>query len=134
MEYELKVSNGGNYLIVTHKGNVTGEIALKAVLESHTLAREHGILCILVDAIEARYFESKMEKYYATVYERFKNQQIDRRTCVALLVDPDDYSHDSMETLMRIIGHNVTLFRNREKAIKHLKSSGKYDKLRSLVD
>lgn len=39
---------------------------------------------------------------------------------VALLVDPDDHSHDFIEIVARNSGHDFTLFRDHEQVINHL--------------
>jgi hypothetical protein len=47
-----------------------------------------------------------------------------QRWCVAILVRPDDRSHDFAETAMKNAGLSVALFRDRERAIAYLRSSG----------
>jgi hypothetical protein len=42
---------------------------------------------------------------------------------VALLVDPEDHSHDFVETVGRNAGLNVTLFRDRDAAKQYLSES-----------
>ncbi len=45
---------------------------------------------------------------------------IDKYAHVAVLVSPDDHSHDFVEVVARNSGLNVTLFRDLAAAIKHL--------------
>jgi hypothetical protein len=50
--------------------------------------------------------------------------EIDKTALVAVLVRPDDHSHDFVETVARNSGLRVTLFRDRERAEDHLRSDG----------
>ena len=122
MEYDISLSDEGNYIIVKYRGNIKADIALKSTLESQALAKEHGIFCILVNVIDSRNLENAM-KNYDFAYKTFQNAKIEKRSCVALLVAPDDHSHDFMETLLRNNGHDVTIFRDREMAIRYFKKA-----------
>ncbi len=93
---------------------------MKRVHEAHMLGAELGITRYLVDLTEARNDDS-VTKTYHYAYENMKIPSgINPSARVAMLVNPEDHSHDFVETALRNAGHNVTLFRNRESAIKHL--------------
>lgn len=122
MEYDISLSEDGNYIILMYKGDIDGEIALKATMEANELAKKIEVSCILVDAVESRNLDSVINNYdYA--YEKLRDVPINKQMLVALLVEPDDHSHDFIETLMINTGHNLKLFRDREQAIQHLMSS-----------
>ena len=122
MEYSISLSDDSKYIFLKYKGKINREIALKATVEAHERAKKHGISCILVDVIESTNLESVINNYgYA--YEELRVAPINRQMVVALLVDPDDHSHDFIETLMINAGHNLKLFRDRERAIQHLTRS-----------
>lgn len=48
---------------------------------------------------------------------------IDKKARVAILASPEDHSHDFVETATRNAGLDVTLFRDRGLAIRHLLQS-----------
>lgn len=62
-----------------------------------------------------------ISRIYEFAYEDMKTPEgIDKNARVALLVSPEDHSHDFVETVARNTGMDVTLFRDREAAINHL--------------
>lgn len=122
MEYHMNLSEDGSYIYLKYKGNIDKKVAFTSTMESHKLAKKHGISCFLVDAVESRNLEKAFDNYeYA--YEKFRDAELIKGACVAILVSPDDHSHNFMETLMRNTGRNVTLFRNREKAVRYLQKA-----------
>lgn len=120
MSYTINPSDDRKYIVLKHRGEVDGDIAMTRVLEAHTLGAELGILRYLVDLTDARNVDSVTQTYkYA--YEDMKTPPgFNLNARVAMLVNPEDHSHDFVETALRNAGHNVTLFRDRDLAIKHL--------------
>ena len=125
MEYTISLSENKDFVIAKYVGNIEGDDALTAAVETHAFAKQHDLFCVLVDAVESINCESTIKKY-DFAYDDILDERIDKRMCVALLVAPDDHSHDFVETLMRNTGHDVTLFRDLKEAIAHLHASGKY--------
>lgn len=119
MQYTIDLSEDETYIILKYVGSITRQTAIKASEESHALGRKMAIRRYLVDALEARNTENLLDNY-AFAYEDLKQAEIDRGACIALLVNPQDDSHDFIETLLRNAGHDVTLFKNRDQAIHHL--------------
>jgi hypothetical protein len=117
MSYEINLSEDGRYIILKHWGEINGEIAMKRIQEAHKLGAELMVTRHLVDLTEARSVDS-ITKAYKYAYEDMKT--ISSNACVAMLVSPEDHSHDFVETVLRNAGHDVTLFRDREAAINHL--------------
>ena len=93
---------------------------MKQNLEAHTLGDELGISRYLVDATEAVNVDSTLENYSFAYTDMQTPTGINKTAVVALLVSPDDHSHDFIETVSRNAGLNVTIFRDRELAIHHL--------------
>jgi hypothetical protein len=120
MEYSIVPSEDRKYIILTVKGEITREIAMQCNLEAHALGEELGIDRYLTDVTEARNNESVVEKYKFAYQDMQQHAGIDRRARVAMLVSPDDHSHDFVETVTRNSGLDVTLFRSREEATAHL--------------
>lgn len=122
MQYTVSKSEDESYIILKYHGDITREIAFKAAEDSHALGRVHGINRFLVDGTEAKNIESILNNY-KFAYDDVQQADIDSSACVALLVRPDDKSHDFVETSLRNAGFDVTLFRDRDEAINHLLSS-----------
>ncbi|MHB9027638.1 MAG: hypothetical protein ACYC9O_02595 [Candidatus Latescibacterota bacterium] len=72
-----------------------------------------------MDVTESRNIESST-KGYQFAHSDMMTDKIDRFARVAMLVSPGDHSHDFIETVSRNAGLNVTLFRDREQAVRHL--------------
>lgn len=122
MSYTIKPSDDGKYIILKHWGEITSELAMQRNLEAHALGVELGLTRYLVDVTEAKNVDS-VTKTYKFAYEDMRVPPgINRNARVAMLVSPNDHSHDFVETVTRNAGLDVTLFRNREAAIKHLLS------------
>jgi hypothetical protein len=120
MSYSITVSEDGSYIILTVSGEYHRRLAMQYNLETHALGKELGIDRFLLDMTESRNVESVTSKY-VFAYEDMQNApEINRRARVALLVNPDDHSHDFIVTVTRNSGLDVTLFTDRQLAIQHL--------------
>ncbi|MGD2034084.1 MAG: hypothetical protein PVF73_03445 [Bacteroidales bacterium] len=120
MGYTTKVSETGDYILITVHGKVNSEIAMQYTVESHKLGKEKGILKFLVDLRNARNTETIVDNYNFVIKDLPENQTIDRKAKVVLLVSKEDHSHDFVETVSRNRGFNVTLFRDKDEAISYL--------------
>lgn len=120
MSYEIYLSEDGKYIVAKHWGELTSEIVMQRTLEAHALGDELGITCHLMDVTEAVNVDS-VTKTYRFAYEEMRalpGINLDAR--VAVLVSPEDHSHDFVETVTRNAGQDVRLFRDRALAIQHL--------------
>lgn len=120
MEYNIALAENETYIVLTIRGEITREEAMQSNLEAHALGQKLGIHRYLTDARQARNRESVLEKYKFAYEDMKQTDEIDRRARVALLVSPEDHSHDFIETVSRNSGLDVTLFRDMEEAIEHL--------------
>ena len=118
--YTISLSDDESYIIVKILGKQTAESAMKQNLEAHAFGDELGIGRYLVDATEAVNVDSTLENYSFAYTDMQTPTGINKAAIVALLVSPDDHSHDFIETVSRNVGLNVTIFRDRELAIHHL--------------
>jgi hypothetical protein len=121
MTYAISTPKGHNYIVVKVIGEVTRLQALSMNEESHRIARERGVSRILMDMVEARNIESKIENYFFAYEDMKQSAVIDKRIRVAMLVDPTDHSHDFIETVSRNSGLNFSLFTSRPLAEDHLR-------------
>ena len=120
MSYSIKPSEDGKLIGLKQWGEITSELAMKRNLEAHTLGAKLGITRHFVDLTEARHVDS-VTKMYKFAYKDIKIPPgINQQACVALLVSPEDHSHDFVETVTQNTGQNETLFRERGLAIQHL--------------
>lgn len=120
MSYTIKPSEDGKYIVLKHWGEINSEIALTRNLEAHALGAELGITRYLVDGTEAENVDTVLKNYKFAYKEMKIPSSINQNARVAMLVSPEDQSHDFVETVLINAGLNVTLFRDRELAIQHL--------------
>jgi hypothetical protein len=120
MSYSIKPSEDGKYIILKHYGEINRELTTQRNLEAHALGAELGITRHLVDLTEARHVDTITNTYEFAYEDMRLLPGINKNACVAVLVSPDDTSHDFVETVTRNAGQDVTLFRDREAAIQHL--------------
>lgn len=121
MRYEISLSDDKTFLVQKMWGDITCAEALKCAEECHSMGKQLGINCFLVDATEARNVEDTIENY-DFAYRDLDSARIDKRARVALLTKQDDRSHDFIETVCRNAGHDVTIFTQRELAERYLRS------------
>jgi hypothetical protein len=89
-------------------------------LAAHALAKQLGIDRFLMDLTDSRNVESVTSKYIFAYSDMKNTPGINRNARVALLVNPDDHSHDFILTVAQNSGLNTTMFRDRQAAIEHL--------------
>ncbi len=123
MSYTIQPSSDGTYIILTITGNITRSLAVQYNREAHGIGQKLGVNKYLVDLIECRNIDNILENYDFAYDDMQHTPDIDRFACVAVLVSPDDHSHDFIETVARNAGLNVTLFTQREQAVEHLYNS-----------
>ena len=113
--HTLAVSEDGIFIIQTIVGDLTRDSAIRNNIEAHALGKQLGINRYLSDLTSCRNVESPVDDYaFATA--DMENDAINHLARVALLVSPDDHSHDFIETVLKNAGQNVTIFRDREAA------------------
>ncbi len=123
MPYKISPAPGGQYILVEVEGEVTRALAFQHVTDAHALGEDLGIRCFLFDVTKARNIETVLGNFKMTHEDTRKIPARARRACVAVLVDPLDQSHDFNETLAQNAGLDVTLFRERDKAVAHLEEA-----------
>jgi len=120
MSYKINLSEGGKYIVTKHWGEITSDIVIERTLEAHALGDELAITRHLMDVTEARNVDSAT-KTYKFAYDVMRGiPGINATARVAVLVSPEDHSHDFAETVTRNAGQDVTIFRDRGSAIAHL--------------
>jgi hypothetical protein len=131
MNYTIKPSKDGKYIILKVVGEINSQSAMKQNLEAHTLGRELGIDRYLVDVTEARNTDSTLESYEFANKDMKETEGIDINAQVATLVSPGDNSHDFIETVARNSGLSVKIFIDPDLARQYLTGEKSPDKSRS---
>jgi hypothetical protein len=117
----IEPSSDRRYIILKVVGDYTRERAMTNTIDAHAVGRELGIHRYLVDMTESRNTESVLANYEFARKEIWEAPEIDTTALVAVLVSPDDHSHDFVETVARNAGLRVTIFRDRARAEQHLR-------------
>ncbi|MBK8596528.1 MAG: hypothetical protein IPP07_16500 [Holophagales bacterium] len=122
MAYTIGVSPDRVFLVITVLGSLTSEEASKYTAEAKSVGTRLGIERVLVDvtgAVNADFTEDSYDFAYRRLPQLSAHGAVPR---VATLVSPDDHSHDFILLVSQNAGFNVTLFRNRDAAEKHLRA------------
>lgn len=120
MGHTIQLSEDGAYIILKVTGEIDRLHAMQHNLEAHAAGDRLGVACYLVDLTDARNVDNAIQTYKFAYQDMKHTPGINRSACVAVLVSPDDHSHDFIETVARNTGLDVTLFVDREQAIRHL--------------
>jgi hypothetical protein len=121
--YSIYPSDDGKYIISKHWGVFTSDVLMQRIQEAHKLGEELGITRHLMDVTEARNVDSVTKTYRFAYKEIGHYPGISLKVKVAVLVSPEDHSHDFAETATRNAGQDITIFRDRESAVRYLLSS-----------
>ena len=120
MAYAIKLSDDRKYIVIMVEGFVDNDMAMEYTIESQRLGKKEGISRYLVDLTQSRNVQSVGLNFEFIDRDLRSTDEVDIRGRVALLVSPEDHSHDFIETLSINRGINVRLFRNRADAVAHL--------------
>jgi hypothetical protein len=123
VDYTIAPSDDGDYIVISAVGEMTRESAAEISVAAFTLGERLGIRCYLNDVTRCRNVESVTENTRFTLKDIPKTEPRDSGAVAAVLVDPADRSHDFYVALARSRGIDMTLFWDREKAIRHLKAA-----------
>lgn len=122
MEYSIKPSEDGNYIILKIVGEFDGQSVMACIVESHALGIEIDIHRYLVDVTQGRNVDSVLGNYNFAYVDMKQTEGIDPMARVAGLVSPGDHSHDFVATVSGNAGMHLELFTEREQALKYLKA------------
>ena len=120
MNYLITPSADGNYIIMKVIGDIISDEAIKMNDEASAVGKKLGITKYLIDVTESRNVSSIYENYKFAYIDLPAKPTTDKKNRIAILIDPDDHSHDFVETVLKNAGSDSTIFRDRELAIQHL--------------
>jgi len=121
MNYSISISDNGKYIIVKILDSVTSELARLFSEDAKNLGNEKGIDRFLFDVRQSPNINSVLRNYIY-VYSDMEKLELSKTARSAILTNPDDESHDFIETLSKSAGYNVRLFNNEKLAIDWLES------------
>lgn len=110
---------GEAFITLKYEGKVTRNFVFSRTLEAHALGAQLGINCYLVDMIEARNADSVLNNYQF-VHTDLRSSGINVHARVAVLVTPDDHSHDFVVLVSQNASNNVHIFNDRALAVQFL--------------
>ena len=119
MKPEIYIAEDGKYIVCRVKQNIEVQLAKEFSKQVDKLSREHGIKKFLFDVRGAPNVESA-SKNYSFAYDDMADMGLQKDALSAVLADPEDRSHDFIETVARNAGYNVRLFSNEQEAIAWL--------------
>jgi len=123
LECSISPSDEGDYIVLKVAGEFTAKDFMSSIVEAHTLGKEIGTNCYLVDATQAKNVDTAFGNYNFAYTDMKTTEGVDPLATVAGLVDPEDNSHDFVETVSHNAGMLLKLFTDREEAIAYLRKS-----------
>ena len=120
MSSTINLSEDGTYIFVKVHGEINRQLAMQQNLEAHALGAKLNIHLYLVDLLESQNTDSVVQNYNFAYQDMKMEPGIDRFARVAMIVRPDDHSHDFVEVVLRNAGQNVRIFTDRAAAMDYL--------------
>lgn len=120
MESNISVSENGQYIILKVRGDLDRASSIKQIIEAHELGTKLGIQNYLADLTEARSVRSILDDYHLANADTHRDPRIITFARVAMLVSPEDHSHDFLEIAALNAGWRVKLFKEKTKALDYL--------------
>jgi hypothetical protein len=122
MKYTLSPSEDRTYITLAFIGDINRHTTMQHIKQAHALAKELGTNKFLLDLREATNTDSTTDQYEFVHRDLLQSEDLDVFACVAALVDPENHSHDFLETVFRNIGFNLKLFNDRDEALNFIKN------------
>lgn len=116
MDYEIKLSGSGRYVVVKIFNEMNVDKGHKTAIESQKLADEYNLKKFLYDVREAPNVEPPSSNYFFA-YKDMPTLKGIRGNMVAILISPEDNSHNFLSTVMYNAGYNVQLFTDLSEAV-----------------
>ncbi|HES59949.1 MAG: hypothetical protein JW956_03595 [Calditrichaceae bacterium] len=120
MGYSIKLSEKKEYVILVIEGDFTGKDMLKYILEAHAFGHKKKVDNYLVDVTKAKNVDSVLGNYEFAYTDIQSIPGVNPRSKVASLINPEDHSHDFIETVLINAGMPIKLCRDLETAEKYL--------------
>ena len=119
MKYNISLSDDGTYMRIRVLEAITGEMEKEFAQRAIQDAKHHKIKRFLVDVRGTPNIASSTEHYYF-VHENMNHFGLEKDSRIAVLADPDDKSHDFIETVFVNAGYRCCIFPDEGAALKWL--------------
>jgi hypothetical protein len=119
MAIEITLAESGNYQIVRVSESVSAEIARELAVRTEAFMAQTGVQNRLFD-LRGTENVAAVSQNYDLAYKDLDEMGIDRGIKSAILVDPEDESHDFAVLVLRNAGFNARKFVDEPTAVAWL--------------
>jgi hypothetical protein len=119
MSYEFNVAEDQPWIYVRIYDYVTKTLFLDLLKDAIDQAKKHGVSNYLIDSRGMPSMKSTIEDYDIVNY-RLKELGFERRSRTAMIVDPEDKTHDFFETCTMNAGYIWRIFTDADLASQWL--------------
>jgi hypothetical protein len=121
MDYEISVSDDNKYIRIKVNKPMTHQLERATAKDVAACSQNTGIESFMFDLRGAPNIEGILPNYNFA-YDDMQELPFSRSHKAAFLTDPDDDSHDIVETMMRNAGYIVKQFKHEDAALTWLLS------------
>jgi len=121
MDYQVTMADSGRYVLVKVQVPMTSAVGVQCGALAARLGAETGVNRYLFDLRDSPNVQTIVDNY-EFAYREMPDFGFSRQSRSALLVRPDDRSHDFIETAFLNAGYLVKLFRDAAAAIAWLEA------------
>jgi hypothetical protein len=123
VEYSITPESCGKYIVIKIKGTLQRQDSMEIITKAFEVGAELGIQQYLMDVTEASHSWA-LGQDYMFVNQDLQNQiKFDRSARTAVLVSPEDHSHDFILTVAMNAGLNIHVFRDEQEALAFLQDA-----------
>ena len=122
MDYDVSLPDGGRYILIKIFVPMTSEIGRRCGTDASRLGDEKKVNRYLFDLRDSPNIQSVAQNY-DFAYSELADFGFSRNSLSALLVRPNDRSHDFIETAFRNAGYPVKLFTDEVSAISWIEKA-----------
>jgi hypothetical protein len=119
MKYEISMSGSRRYIKVRVDEVINAELEREFSYKTIQEAKKHNIKNFLVDVRNVSNVAGNLENY-VFAYKNMRQFGLEKDSKIAVLVNPDDKSHDFIETVFRNAGYSCVIFTDEKTAIDWL--------------
>lgn len=116
MGHTVFLSDCGRFVVCRVHDDITIERARQFTEDTVAFGKRHQITLFLYDVRGVRNIETVFRNYQFA-NEDMARMNVDRAGSVAVVTDPDDHSHDFVETAIRNAGYDVRMFCDHDAAL-----------------
>ena len=120
---DCELSESGNYIVVRVKAPMTVELGRECGAQAVTMGEKLQVNKYLFDLRKSPNIE-RVHANYEFAREDMSRFGFHKDAYSALLVHPEDHSHDFIATAFETAGYNVRLFTEEELAVRWLEIKG----------